>query len=160
MQLTIEQIKTIIKAVEKIEKQKNNKELATILGVFLDLICKQTNIKSINSLKKILSLYDSYKEDDWFKRGLEHVLLHGSFPEDIRIREIIKGYPYPYPVIPNTSPYPYYQTWYNDAPYIGENFRVITNVEGKDPIPVLAPEFVLDVENFINDINKTEAYLK
>ena len=83
MYLTIEQIKTIIKAAKKIKKQKNNKELAAILSTILDIVYKQTRIESLKNLERIINLYESYKEDDWFKQGLEEVLLKGNFPVEV-----------------------------------------------------------------------------
>ena len=83
MYLTIEQIKTIIKASEKIKKQKNNKELVAILSTILDIVYKQTRIKNLKNLERIINLYDSYKENDWFKQGLEEVLLKGNFPVEV-----------------------------------------------------------------------------
>lgn len=92
MKLTIEQIKTIIKAAEKAE-QKKAKEISELVKLFLDKVFEQTNIRNLKDLKKIIVLYDSYKENDWFKQGLEKVLLEGQFPYSVSERTIIKEIP-------------------------------------------------------------------
>lgn len=104
MKLTIEQIKTIIKAAEKAE-QKKDKEISELVKLFLDKVFEQTNIRNLKDLKKIIVLYDSYKENDWFKQGLEKVLLEGQFPYFVSERTIIKENPttvYP-PIIWNKA---------------------------------------------------------
>lgn len=103
MKLTIEQIKTIIKAAEKAE-QKKDKEISELVKLFLDKVFEQTYIRNLKDLKKIIVLYDSYKENDWFKQGLEKVLLEGQFPCSVSERTIIKeipATPIVYPSWPN-----------------------------------------------------------
>ena len=87
MQLTIEQIKKVITAYNKMNKT-SNQEIKELVNMFIEVIVKQTSIKKIEDLKKILALYDSYKENDWFKKGLEEVLLYGRFPYNESIKYI------------------------------------------------------------------------
>ena len=99
MKLTIKQIKTIIKAAEKAE-QKKAKEISDLVKLFLDKVFEQTNIRNLKDLKKIIVLYDSYRENDWFKQGLEKVLLEGQFPYSVFERTVIKEVPTQDPIFP------------------------------------------------------------
>lgn len=92
MELSIEQIKAVIKAAKKLE-QKKDKEISELVEVFLGKVFEQTKIKNLKALEKIIALYDSYKENDWFKQGLEKVLLEGQFPYYVSERTIIKEVP-------------------------------------------------------------------
>lgn len=103
MKLTTEQIKVIIKAAERAE-QKKDKEISELVKLFLDKVFEQTNIRNLKDLKKIIVLYDSYRENDWFKQGLEKVLLEGQFPYSVFERTVIKEVPITpivYPSWPN-----------------------------------------------------------
>ncbi|MCM1260619.1 MAG: hypothetical protein NC222_06655 [Staphylococcus sp.] len=104
MKLNIEQIKVIIKAAEKLTKVNGTKEIADLTNLFLDKVFEQTKIKNLNDLKKIINFYDSYKTADWFKKGIEEVLLNGNFPCVETIREVIKEVPTIWPKQLNNWP--------------------------------------------------------
>lgn len=117
MTLTVEQIEKIIKASEKAAKSAP-KEIQELVCCFVDLVKAQTNIKDLNLVKKVIDLYKSCKNNAWFKEGLKHVLLNGSFPENTveLIREIPHFYPakqWPDPEMPK-------------QPYVGPNQPIIS----------------------------------
>lgn len=112
--LTIEQMQKVINLNRYIKTSKCNqtKDLMDLFDLVKNLVLKQTNLETLELVEKVLNLYNSYKEDDWFKEGIRQVLENGTFPKTFpeAIREItvpsttwpdpLKQNPY-YPVCPN-----------------------------------------------------------
>lgn len=86
MHMTIEQIQKVVKLNKTIKncKREQTKNLMDLFNLVKNLVLKQTNLKTLELVEKVLNLYNSYKEDDWFKEGIRKVLENGAFPEIIR----------------------------------------------------------------------------
>lgn len=110
MHMTIEQIQKVVRLNKIIKNSKHNqtKDLMDLFNLVKNLVLKQTNLKTLELVEKVLNLYNSYKEDDWFKEGIRQVLENGAFPEIIREVTVpstnwpdpLKQNPY-HPVYPN-----------------------------------------------------------
>lgn len=108
--LTVEQIQKVVKLNKIIKNSKcdQTKDLMDLFDLVKNLVLKQTNLKTLELVEKVLNLYYSYKEDDWLKEGIRQVLENGTFPEIIREITVpsttwpdpLKQNPY-YPVYPN-----------------------------------------------------------
>lgn len=81
--LTINEIETIVHAFCTHDIQDTD-----LNHIILNQLLKQTNLESIEEVRKILSLYKDTKSE-WLKKGLENVLLHGEFP--VVIKEVINS---------------------------------------------------------------------
>lgn len=81
--LTINEIETIVDAFCTHDIQDTD-----LNHIILNQLLKQTNLESIEEVRKILSLYKDTKSE-WLKKGLENVLLHGEFP--VVIKEVINS---------------------------------------------------------------------
>ena len=92
--------------IEVYNKAKNKnleKDFSCLFNIVKTIVLNQTNLDSIESVEKVIRLYNSYKRTDWFKSGLEKVLLNGSFPERI----ITSDFPCPTRTIPfDPTPFP------------------------------------------------------
>lgn len=75
--LTINEIETIVQAFCNHDIQDTD-----LNRIILNHLLKQTNLETIEEVKKILSLYKDTKSR-WLKAGLENVLLYGKFPVTI-----------------------------------------------------------------------------
>lgn len=84
--MTIDQIQKVVKLNKIIKNSKcdQTKDLMDLFDLVKNLVLKQTNLKTLELVEKVLNLYYSYKEDDWFKEGIRKVLENGAFPEIIR----------------------------------------------------------------------------
>lgn len=86
MHMTIEQIQKVVNLNRTIKSKKcdQTKNLMDLFDLVKNLVLKQTNLKTLELVEKVLNLYNSYKENDWFKEGIRKVLENGTFPEIIR----------------------------------------------------------------------------
>ena len=103
MNMTIKQIQGFIEVYNKTKNKDLSKDFSCLFELVKNIVLSQTNLDSIESVEKVIRLYTSYKRTDWFKSGLEQVLLTGSFPERI----VTSDFPYPTRTIPfDPTPFP------------------------------------------------------
>ena len=105
MNMTIKQMQEFIEVYNKAKNKNLEKDFSCLFNIVKTIVLNQTNLDSIESVEKVIRLYNSYKRTDWFKSGLEQVLLNGSFPERI----VTSEFPYttrPIPFDPTPFPTP------------------------------------------------------
>ena len=103
MNMTIKQIQGFIEVYNKTKNKDLSKDFACLFDLVKNIVLSQTKLDSIESVEKVMRLYNSYKRTDWFKSGLEQVLLNGSFPERI----VTSDFPYTTRQIPfDPTPFP------------------------------------------------------
>lgn len=80
--ITIAQIQKVVSLNKTIKNKKcdHTPDLMSLFSLVENLVLKQTNLGSLELVDRVLKLYDSCKKDNWFKQGLQRVLLEGSFP--------------------------------------------------------------------------------
>lgn len=103
MKMSIKQMQEFIEVYNKTKNKNLEKDFSCLFNIVKTIVLSQTNLDSIESVEKVIRLYNSYKRTDWFKSGLEQVLLNGSFPERI----VTSDFPYTTRQIPfDPTPFP------------------------------------------------------
>lgn len=103
MKMSIKQMQEFIEVYNKAKNKNLEKDFSCLFNIVKTIVLNQTNLDSVESVEKVIRLYTSYKRNDWFKSGLEQVLLNGAFPE----RVITSDFPYATRTIPvDPTPFP------------------------------------------------------